>query len=97
MYTRQEVYEVLHNIIRRPANLAYVPKEIAIKAAQILPNWPFFNLEEIIKDKIDITVSPGANTISDLMVEPVSFPQGAEKYLFSHKGRYHVTHAENER
>ncbi len=82
-----EVYEIIYNILGREIKLAYVPHEFATAVAQYIKNWDFFNLDAMVKNKIDITVSPGANTISDLFVQPVSFPQAVEKYLNDHKAR----------
>jgi len=86
-YSMLEIYEIVYNILGREIKLAYVPHELATSVAQYIKNWDFFNLDMMVKNKIDITVAPGANTISDLMVQPISFPQAVEKYLNDHKLR----------
>jgi hypothetical protein len=82
-----EIYEVIFNILQRRPKLVYFPHELAVKAAQYLKNWEFFNLDFMIKNKLDIVVSPGAKTFQDLYIQPVSFPQAIEKYLHYSKLR----------
>eukprot|EP01017_Pseudomicrothorax_dubius_P005581 TRINITY_DN1143_c0_g2_i1.p1 TRINITY_DN1143_c0_g2~~TRINITY_DN1143_c0_g2_i1.p1 ORF type:complete len:361 (+),score=105.14 TRINITY_DN1143_c0_g2_i1:28-1110(+) len=81
VYTMLEVYELLHNLTRRECKLAYVPKKWAMKFAESIYNWEFFNLDSIVKHELDLVVSPGANTIDDLFVKPVSFPQAVERQI----------------
>lgn len=38
-------------------------------------------MEKVIKDKLDLIVSGKHKTISDLYIQPVSFPQGAEQFI----------------
>lgn len=87
VYSMLEIYEIIYNILQREPKLVYVPHEYATWLAQYIKNWEFFNLDYMIKGKLDLTVSPGAKTISDLFVQPVSFPQAVEKYLNDHKLR----------
>ena len=69
--------------------LAYFPKEIATRIAQRVHNWNHFNLDEILKDSVDVVVNPNANKITDLCIQPISFPQGVEKDLWQYKAKYH--------
>ena len=88
VYSMLEVYETVFNILGREPKLVYVNHDFATWVAQYIKNWDFFNLDFMIKNKLDITVSPNAeNTISDLFIQPVSFPQAVEKYLNDHKLR----------
>lgn len=88
VYTKKEIYEIIANILHTPPKLAYFPYEWATKLAQRIKNWEHFNLDTMIKDKIDIVVSPGAKTIHDLYVQPITFPQAIEKYLDDKKARF---------
>lgn len=82
-----EIYEIIYNILQREPKLAYMNHEFATWLAQYVKNWEFFNLDYMIKGKLDQVVSPGAKSISDLFVQPVAFPQAVEKYLNDHKLR----------
>jgi len=96
-YSMLEVYEIIFNILGRPPQLAYVPHELATWIAQYIKNWEFFNLDMMIKNKLDLVVSPGAKNISDLYITPVAFPQAIEKYLNDHKVRSPGKKDEHER
>jgi len=87
-YTMKEIYEVVFNILGKPVKLAHIPHNIAIKVAQRIKNWEYLNLDQIIKNTLDIVVAPGAKTIKDLYVQPISFTQGVEKYLEDKKSRF---------
>lgn len=87
VYTMLEIYETIFNLLGKEPKLIYFPHEIATRVAQFIKNWQFFNLDFMVKNRLDIVVSPDANTISDLFVQPVSFPQAAEKYLHDLKIR----------
>lgn len=65
--------------------------------AQKTHNWQYFNLDEMIKEELDITVSPNAKTFEDLCIQPISFPQGVERYLWQYKAKYHRSKEELER
>lgn len=97
VYTIKEIYEIVFNIIQREPKLAYVNRDWALKFAQWFKNWEFLNLDTIIKENIDLVVSPSANTIKDLYVQPVSFPQGIEKHLTDYKARFPYRKDEMER
>ncbi|EGR31413.1 ndufa9 protein, putative [Ichthyophthirius multifiliis] len=86
-YSRLEIYEILANITGRPPKLAYLSHDLALKLTQKFYNWEFFNMETIIKNKLDLVVSGNHKTIADLCVQPVSFPQGAEQFLDDSKFR----------
>ncbi len=88
VYSRLEVYEILHNIVGTPPKLAYFPRNLALTLTQRFHNWQYFNLETVLKNDIDIVVNKGAKTISDLYVRPVSFPQGVEPLLQDKKSRH---------
>lgn len=87
VYTMLEIYEIIFNILQRRPNLAYFPHEWALALARVMKNWEFLNHDFIIKNKLDIVVSPNANTFKDLYIQPVSFAQGVEKYLNDSKLR----------
>jgi len=73
-------------MLNKPTKLVYIPPKIGYKIAQWLPNWKHFNLEQLIKNELDIIVSPNAKyTIKDLFVNPVSLPNGSEFYLNFYK------------
>lgn len=73
VYSRLEIYDILHNLIVRPPKLAYFPYETALKIARIMPNWDFLSLDTIIKNRLDIVVDPKARKIDELFVRPVNF------------------------
>jgi len=81
VYTRLEVYEILANLTGRPPKLAFFNHDWALKITENFYNWEFFNMEKVIKDKLDLIVSGKHKTIADLYVQPVSFPQGAEQFV----------------
>lgn len=87
VYSMLEIYEIIFNIIQRRPKLVYFPHEIATKVAQHFKNWEFFNYDYMIKSKLDVVVSPNANTIKDLYIQPVAFPQAVQKYVEEFKFR----------
>lgn len=82
VYSMLEIYEIIFNIMKREPKLVYFPHEIALKVAQYIKNWDFLNVDMIVKNKLDIVVSEGANTISDLYVQPVNFPNAMKEFLY---------------
>lgn len=87
VYSMLEIYEIMFNILQRQPKLIYFPYELATKVAQHFKNWEFFNYDYMVKGKLDMIVSPDANTFKDLYIQPVSFPQGVEKYISDSKFR----------
>lgn len=81
MYSRLEIFEILANLSGRPPKLAHLNSDLALKLTQNFYNWEFFNMEKVIKDKLDLIVSGKHKTIEDLYIQPVSFPQGAEQFI----------------
>lgn len=81
VYSRLEIFEILANLSGRPPKLAHINPDIALKLTQNFYNWEYFNMEKVIKDKLDLIVTGKHKTISDLYVQPVSFPQGAEQFI----------------
>ncbi|KAL4488781.1 hypothetical protein ABPG72_016434 [Tetrahymena utriculariae] len=92
VYSRLEIFEILANLSGRPPKLAHIPHDIALKITQNFYNWEFFNMEKVIKDKLDLVVTGKHKTISDLYVQPVSFPQGAEQFIDDVRFRGVETH-----
>lgn len=63
----------------RPS-LAYVNPEPLKVLGKYIYNWPHFNLEMLRKRQIEEVVKNDKyNTISDLLVDPVSFKSGDRK------------------
>ncbi len=93
----RELYEVMYNIMGRDPKLAYFSHDWAVKIAKIIPNWQYFNLDTLLKNKENIIVSPDARKIDELCITPVSFPVIAEKIIWDHKARYPGSKDEFER
>ena len=55
---------------------------------RMLPNTEYFNMDNVIKRSINEIVEPGAKTIDDLYVQPVSFSNGVEPQLIMYKQRF---------
>lgn len=96
VYTRRELYEIMINIMNRPIRLQYINHDLAKLFAKYMINWRYFSLDELIKEDLDIVVSPGARGIDELYVKPVSFSVVAQKILGRYSARYMKTTEENE-
>lgn len=83
-----DIYEIFHNIVMRPPKLAYFDYDLAIKIAKLIPNFENFNLDAIIKGKLDLIVDSNARKINELYVEPVGFTEGITKFLHDSKAKY---------
>lgn len=68
VYSRLEIYEILHNIIGKPPKLAYFPYDAATKIARNFYNWDNFSLDHIVKDRLDLVCDSKNKSISDLYV-----------------------------
>lgn len=81
----------------KPPKLAYFDHDLAVKIAKIIPNWDFFNLDTLIKNKIDLVVDPKARKIEELYVQPVGFTEGVARFLHDSKARYFGRQDEEEK
>ena len=96
VYTRREIYEIMINILNRPIHLQYINHDVAKLFAKLVLNWRYFSLDELVKEDIDLVVSPGARTIEELYVKPVSFGVISQKILGRWTAKYSKTTEENE-
>lgn len=88
MYSMLEIYEIYHNIVKRPPKLAYFNHDWAVTLAKWLPNFRDFNLETILKNTMDIVVDEKAKKINELYVQPVGFTEGVERFLHDSKAAF---------
>jgi hypothetical protein len=92
-----EIYEILHNIIRRPPKLVHFPFELATKIAQVTYNWEYLSLEKMIKARLDCVVDPKARKIDELFIKPIAFKRGIEKYFHDNRARFFADEGLDER
>jgi NADH dehydrogenase (ubiquinone) 1 alpha subcomplex subunit 9 len=96
VYTQLELYEIMMNQLNRNVSLKYFDNKIAKKVAEHILNWRYFNLDDLIKDDLNLVVSPDAKNINDLFINPISFPIASEQYLAPAAVRAPKTHEYDE-
>ena len=80
------------NALNRNVEHIRLDNQVTKWVAQRLVNWKYFNLDDIVKDDLDLVVDPNANNISDLYVSPVSFPKMLEEHLTRFAANEEETH-----
>lgn len=67
VYTVEEIYEIMQNIVQFPCNFIRIPKLVQEYGPKILRN-KFFNKERFIKERIDMVVNQDGSvkTLEDL-------------------------------
>jgi len=96
VYTQLELYEIMMNQMNRQIQLKYFDNKLSKKIAELIPNWRFFSLDELIKDDLDLVVDPKAKKINDLYINPISFPVASEQLLAPYAVRIPRTHEYDE-
>lgn len=66
-----ELFELFQNIMEFPYRAIRIPDNIYLNLAKVFRN-KFINRERMIKEKIDMIVSPDTLTFKDLHIEPAS-------------------------
>lgn len=92
VYSQLEIYEIMMNQLNRDVKLKYFDNKISKKVAEFVPNYRYFNLDDLIKDDLDLVVDPNAKNINDLFINPISFPIASEQLLAPFAVRTPMTH-----